>query len=75
MCQIKKEKPEKANVHRVTLRNAVMPSGAWGLFTRQQVRSKTRFSLETRGGRPGLRWPGRPRLRPTLGLWAPLRIS
>lgn len=40
-------------MHRVTLSNAVMPSGAWGLFTRQQVRSKTRFSLETRGGGPG----------------------
>lgn len=40
-------------MHRVTLSNAVMPSGAWGLFTRQQVRSKTRFSLETLGDGPG----------------------
>lgn len=40
-------------MHRVTLRNAVMLLGAWGLFTRQQVRSKTRFSLETLGGGDG----------------------
>lgn len=40
-------------MHHVTLRNAVMLLGAWGLFTRQQVRSKIRFSLETRGDGPG----------------------